>query len=245
MKAIVLLLALNIAHANAFSQDKKVAITTFFCDKKIQGTGLGSAVEGLLKDSSFDLKPMLEKAYDRFTNDFAQNFPFKFLDKAILLGNADFQNFNSESFIESGALSTLTNTDYVSIEGLKRAIGADENLVLMKEEKRDPCILLKTLAGTTDGVMLVKLSYEFDSRIMGTAAGIRAIISIALYNKNCDLVFRTREAAASKGKVLKLGGIPIMKPDKIQPLCEDATEELFNDLKGKLPKMLKKIDAKF
>jgi hypothetical protein len=246
MRAIVLLLILNVIHLNVFSQDKKVALLSFFCDKKIQGTGLGDVAIGLVKDTNFNLKPMLEKAYNRFTIDFAKDFPFQFLDKATILGNAEFQNFHSKTLIDTGSTaSSAFNADYVTIDGLKRAIGAEENLILVKEDRRDPCVFLKMFGNSADGVMLVKLSYEFDSRLMGAAAGIRAYIYIALYNKNCDLVFRTKETATSKGKVLRVGGIPVMKPEKIQPLCEDATEELFNDLKGKLPKMLKKIDAKF
>ena len=248
-KAFIALVLLNTIFSHiSFSQDKTIALLSFYCDKKIQGTGLGTAAEGLIKDTNFNLKPMLEKCYERFTNDFAKDYPFKFLDKETILNNTEFQNFDSRflSTNDTGSIaSALDNADYTVIDGLKRAIGAAEDLVFIRQERRDPCIFLNMFSKSAiDGVMLVKISYEFDSRLMGAAAGIKAEISIALYNKNCDLVFRTGEYATSDGKVFRVAGIPVMKPEKIRPLCEDATEKLFNDLKDKLPKMLKKINAK-
>jgi hypothetical protein len=76
--------------------------------------------------------------------------------------------------------------------------------------------------------------------MMGVAAGITAHITIALYDKKCDKVFKIREDGKSKGKVPAVMGVPAMKPEKIQPLCQDATEELFKDLQGRLAKIIKK-----
>jgi uncharacterized membrane protein len=75
---------------------------------------------------------------------------------------------------------------------------------------------------------------------MGFAAGAVAYLNIFLYDKKCDKVFRIRERAVSKGKVPAAAGIPIMNVQKIQPLCQDATEALFEDLKGRLGKIVKK-----
>ena len=53
-------------------------------------------------------------------------------------------------------------------------------------------------------------------------------------------VFRVREYAISNKKVPAVGGIPVMKSDKILPMCEEATENLFNELQSKLAKIIKK-----
>ena len=45
---------------------------------------------------------------------------------------------------------------------------------------------------------------------------------------------------ASKKKVAAVGGIPVMSVEKIQPLCEDATDVLFAELQGKINKIVKK-----
>lgn len=58
-------------------------------------------------------------------------------------------------------------------------------------------------------------------------------------------IFRIRERGILKGKVPAAAGIPIMNAAKIQPLFEDATEQLFEELKGKLGKIVKKSAGKF
>ena len=75
---------------------------------------------------------------------------------------------------------------------------------------------------------------------MGFASGVAAYLNMFLYDKKCDKVFRIRERAVSKGKVPAVGGVPINNADKIQPLCEDATDVLFDELKGRLAKIVKK-----
>ena len=108
-----------------------------------------------------------------------------------------------------------------------------------KETSRDECNLSK-IFNTADGVLFVFLDYNIESRMMGVAAGVTANITIALYDKKCDKVFKIRESGKSKGKVPAVLGVPVMKPEKIQPLCEDATEVLFKDLEGRLAKIIKK-----
>lgn len=49
----------------------------------------------------------------------------------------------------------------------------------------------------------------------------------------------------SKAKDPAAAGIPILNAKKIQPLWEDATEQLFEELKGKLGKIGKKSAGKF
>jgi hypothetical protein len=114
-----------------------------------------------------------------------------------------------------------------------------DNQGFTKEEKRDPCNLLKIFS-ETDGVLFVTIDYEFEPRLMGVAAGIRAYLNMFLYDRDCERILKVRESAPSKGKVPAIGGIPVMDPKKIQPLCEDATEQLFDDLKGRLGKIVKK-----
>lgn len=61
-----------------------------------------------------------------------------------------------------------------------------------------------------------------------------------MYNKQTEKVFKILEYSKSKGKVAAVGGVPVMNPKEIQPLCEDATDVLFEELKGKLGKIVKK-----
>jgi hypothetical protein len=39
-------------------------------------------------------------------------------------------------------------------------------------------------------------------------------------------------------------GIPVMKPEKVLPMCESARIELLEDLQKRIPKIVKKTEAK-
>jgi hypothetical protein len=243
LRVLVFLLLLTSFSVASFSQKKHVALVSFYSDKKIGGAD--KVIESLIKNPAFDLKPVLNKAYDRFVNEFAKDFPFDLIAKNVVTSNVQFQKFESAYMADtSKGLNKLVGLQYAIVDGLKFAIGANENLGLLKDDKKDPCII-QNMFETADGVMLVAMDYEFSSKAMGFAAGVTANISIALFDKKCDKVFRIRESASSKGKVPAVAGIPIMKAEKIQPLCEDATNELFDDLKGKIGKIVKKSAKNF
>jgi hypothetical protein len=221
-----------------FAQDKKIALVSLYCDKKIGGTGLGTAIESLINDPSFNLKPLVDKSYDRFVNDFAKDFPFKLIDNAEIVSNEEYKNFKSRWMQDTTrTVSKLSGFQFVTAKDMTFAYG--DLLPLVKDENEDRCIMAKIFPNA-DGILFVSMDYEFESRIMGLGAGITAYLNMFLYDKKCDKVFRIREYGKSKGKVPAVAGIPVMDPKKITPLCEDATEVLFEELAGKLGKIVKK-----
>lgn len=239
--ALVALFFFNVAAVSLFAQ-KKVALVTFYCDKKIGGTGLGTAAESLIKDPSFNLQPLVDKSYTRFVNEFAKDFPFAIIDNATVVATPGYKEYHSYMLMDTAkTVNKLVGIQYVVAANLIYAYG--DNQGLLKEEKRDPCNLAK-LFPDVDGLLFVSMDYEFEPRLMGAAAGVRAYFNMFLYDKKCDRVFKIRESAPSKSKVVAVGGIPVMDPKKIQPMCEDATEQLFEDLKDRLAKIIKK-SAKF
>jgi hypothetical protein len=239
MKKITLpVLMLLLAFTTSFAQEKKVALVTFFGDKKIGGTGMSTIGESLMKDPSFNLQPLVEKAYDRFVNEFAKDFPFKLIDAKEISSNADYQAYKSVMLADtSKGFNKAMGIQYAIIPGMIWAYGDKQGL--LSEAKQDPCNLAKIFPNA-DGILFVSMDYEFESRAMGFAAGAVAYLNMFLYDKKCDKVFRIRERAVSKGKVPAAAGIPIMNVEKIQPLCQEATEALFEDLKGRLGKIVKK-----
>ena len=238
MKNLFLTLICALFCASAVAQQKQVALVTFYSDKKIGGTGLGTAAESLINDPSFNLKPLVDKSYERFVNEFAKDFPFALIDNSVITGNEEYKNYSSRFLMDtSKTVLKLAGYQFVTASNLIFAYGDIQGLI--KEEKRDPCNLAKMFP-QADGILFVSMDYEFEPRLMGVAAGIRAYLNMFLYDKKCDKIFRIRESAPSKGKVPAVGGIPIMDAKKIQPLCEDATQQLFEDLKGRIGKVVKK-----
>jgi len=52
------------------------------------------------------------------------------------------------------------------------------------------------------------------------------------------------ESANSDKTVAIIKGIPVIKVEKILPMCEDAATQVIGDLKKRIPKMAAKVDKK-
>lgn len=233
--SVLMLMAIVVC---TYAQEKRVALVTFYGDKKIGGTGMTTIGESLMKDPAFNLQPLVEKAYARFINEFAKDFPFKLIDAKEISGNTEYQNYRSAVLSDTTkGFNKAIGIQYAVVPGMIWAYGDRQGL--LSEEKQDPCNLAKIFPDA-DGILFVTMDYEFEPRAMGLMAGATAYLNMFLYDKKCDKVFRIRERGVSKGKVPAAGGVPIMNVKKIQPLCEDATDVLFEELKGKLGKIVKK-----
>ncbi len=240
-KISIICLLVCLCATSLFAQTKKVALVSFYSDKKIGGTGLGTAMESLINDPNFNLKPLVDKSYDRFVNEFAKDFPFTLIDNSEIVGNQEYKNYKSTFLVDTAKTANkLLGIQYVTAKDLIFAYGG---VSLMSDDKKDQCNLAKIFSNA-DAVLFVSMDYEFEPRAMGFAVGITAYLNMFMYDKKCDKIFRIRELGKSKGKVAAVGGIPVMNPKEIQPLCEDATEVLFAELQGKLGKIVKK-SAKF
>ena len=239
-RVLALVTACSLLSIAVYAQNKKVALVSFHANKKIgvQSVSATVAVNELTNDPNFNLKPIVDKAYNRFVNEFAKDFPFKLLDKSEVTSKEEYKKYVSKFLQDTTkGFNQAMGIQYAIVDGFVFAFPCAP--CLGKESVRDECNLSK-IFNTADGVMFVFLDYEIEPRMMGVAAGVTAHITIALYDKKCDKVFRIREDGKSKGKVPAVLGVPAMKPEKIQPLCEDATNELFDDLASRLAKIIKK-----
>jgi hypothetical protein len=220
------------------AQAKKVALVSFYGDKKIGGTGLGDMTEALIKDPNFNLQTTVDKAYERFVGEFAKDFPFEMMDYNEVVASPGYRDFRSSVLFDtSKGFNQAIGVQYARAKELILAYGGAT--LLIGEGKLDPC-RMNAIIPTADGLMFVSLDYEFEARAMGFAAGVTANITISLFDKSCNKVFRIKEAGVSKSRVPAVKGIPVMDPKKILPMCEEATDALFEDLKGRLAKIVKK-----
>jgi hypothetical protein len=220
------------------AQEKKVALVTFYGDKKIGGTGLGTAGEALMKNPNFNLQPIVDKAYTRFTTEFAKDFPFQLLDKKTVTENPAYHSYHSRFLVDTskGANKAL-GLQYAVVDGFIWAFAGGK---LVKTENRDEVNLYNIFKNECDGVMFVSVDYEITPGFGGLFANVTAYLNMTLWDKAGNKVFTVRESSLSKKKVPAVGGIPIMSVEKIQPLCEDATNVLFSELQDKIKKIVKK-----
>lgn len=107
--------------------------------------------------------------------------------------------------------------------------------------------MAKIFADKADGVMFVYVNFSFEKGFgIGSTMTIkmRATTRIALYNKTGEKVFAFEENERSKKTGVMVGGVPVVKPEKILPMCESALEELMGDLRKRIAKIVKKSSMK-
>lgn len=233
--SILLLICLS---TNLFSQDKKVAVVSFYSNKMIDYKELGLGSEELinnilnLRDNpKFNLNPILEKYHNAFFNDYAAKFPFKLLPESDVTNNKQYQDF-----VPKYAKSEEDLKNYSVYKGYKyiyEGFNGKENEVGMAKIFQD----------TADGVLFTEIYFSLKKGFgIGGMSTIKmkATARIALYDKKGTKVWVINESADSKKSGVMVGGIPVMSPDKILPMCESALEELLKNLDGNLPKIIKK-----
>ena len=65
------------------------------------------------------------------------------------------------------------------------------------------------------------------------------------YNKKGEKVFAFSESERSKKTGVMVGGIPVVKSEKILQICESALTELMGDLKKRIAKIVSKAEKNY
>lgn len=233
-------IALILLSFNASSQNKKVAVVTFYANKMVEFNDLGGGLDFLLQDvmklrddPNFNLNPMLEKYHNNFFNEYAKAFPFELLPENSVVGAEKYKNF-----IPKYEIKNYDANNYLVYDQYKYVY---EGFMGQANEEG----LAKMFAEEADGVMFVSINFAFEKGfgIGGTASvKMRAITRIALYNKKGEKVFAINESERSKKTGVMVGGVPVIKPEKILPMCESALDELMKDLQKRVKKIADKAD---
>jgi hypothetical protein len=241
MKKLFLLICLSAAllFTNSYAQEKKVAVVSFYTVKQIGITQFGSAaaiaaVAKLGNDPNFNMAPLLQNFHKQFFNDYSKSFPFQLLPEKEVLENEAYKSFTPQGSSTTGVLKDNTN---LPIDGYKVLYDVMGN----KDEKG-----LLAIFNQADGIMKVYVDFDLVKIGLGGMGVVKveAFANIVLYNKKGDKVFSVRESAKSKNVSPLVGGVPVLTPEKILPMCESALTELMSDLNKSTPKIVKKADAK-
>lgn len=245
----VVLIGIPFGATSQKKTEKKVAIATFIMNKKVQPGDLGlgaAALKGaadLANNPAFSLEPMLQKLHDEFFGDIGEDMPFSILSEQDVIGHPEYKNYEL-NFDENKGLNDEILSFYKIYDGYKYL---REGGIADAKEKRDQWRLMQIFGDQADGVMFVTMWFEFKQKLAvgGTGtAGIRSMIWIQLFDKEGKKVFRYREGATSKKSVGIAAGVPVMKIEKILPMCENAFERMLDDMEKDMPKLAKKVAKK-
>lgn len=243
-KLLFVAFTVNLLVSAQLMAQKKVAVTTFWVSKHIGfeelggGIGLAAAVASLSDDPNFNLQPVLDNFYRTFKEEYVPTFPFEVMPEEEVLQREEYKayegRFNEDEDEDRHKLFQryLTPNDYKPMQES-----------LFKGEKSNQMQMVKMFSDA-DGVMFVSMGYDFVKKPMPMTAGVRAFVRMTLWNKEGKRVFRINEYGTSKKSVAMVGGIPIMKPEKLLPLCESASEKLLKDLSKRMKKITRKAAKK-
>lgn len=242
MKKITFVIAFLSLFMISNAQKKKVAIVTFYADKTIDLSEVDASADFIAKstnlsnDPNFNLSEPLEDFHKAFFNDYVGEFDFELVSEETVLALPEYKEFEAEY----GDYKNLGNQEaFEAVEGYK---------VIQSFGSRLEVKNLEPIADAlgVDAVMFVRLSYKFNKTGIGKLGyySVQARVSLDLFSKDNKSIFQFSEIAGSKKKAVMVGGIPVMTPEKIQPMCESATEELIKDMNKKIDRLSKKANKK-
>ena len=243
-KIIFVVIVFSFGLNSTINSQKKVALTSFWVSKHIgfeqigRNAGLVAAIASLSENPNFNLQPVLDNFYKTFTEEYSENFPFELMAEEDVIKRPEYIAYEGRFNEEKDAERSKLFQRYLSPKGYKPLVES-----LFKGEKSNQMQMLK-MFNDVDGVMFVSMGYEFIKKTVPFTAGVRAFIRIKLWNKEGKKVFAINEYGISKKSVGIVGGIPIMNPEKLLPLCESASEKLVLDLSKKIGKVTKKAAKK-
>ena len=245
-KLTVLLLVCLLAciNFNGYSQEKKVAVTTFWVSKHVGfeelggAAGLAAAIASLCDDPNFNLQPVLDNFHNTFTKEYAKQFPFELMPEEDVIHTEAYKNYETRWGGDKDKDRNKLFQRYLTPDGYKPMVES-----LIKGENSNSRQMIKMFPNA-DGVMFVSMGYDFVKKAVPFTAGVRAFVRIKLWNKDGKKVFSINEYGTSKKSVGIVAGIPIMKAEKLLPLCESASEKLVADLSKRLKKVAKKAAKK-
>jgi len=243
-KLILFVFAATIFVNSGAVAQKKVALTSFWVSKHIGFEDLGgtaalvAAISSLSEDPNFNLQPVLDNFYTTFTEEYAKSFPFELMPEEEVIKREEYIAYEGRFNEDKDADRSKLFQRYLTPEGYKPLVES-----LFKGEKSNQMQMLNMFSDA-DGVMFVSMGYDFVKKAIPFTAGVRAFVRIKLWNAEGKRVFTINEYGTSKKNVAIVAGIPIMKPEKLLPLCESASEKLVSDLAKRLKKVAKKAAKK-
>jgi hypothetical protein len=238
MKKLKLMLAIALIAVAmpGFAQKKKVAVVTFYADRMVDLSDVGltglDVVSELANDPTFNLQPLLDQYHEKFFKEYAPKFPFEIVSETVVTGNAAYQAYKPEYAAGYEITRYVTSPGYIPVDA---HIGKKNIQDMVK------------MFPDVDGVMFVYLDFAMNKGfgVGGTATTkMQAYTSFVLYNTKAEKVFIIREHANSKKTGVMVGGVPVMKPAKVLPMCESALTELMEDLDKRIQKIIDKSAKK-
>lgn len=230
---LVKVLLLVLTSTGAFAQINKGALISVFGDRNLSDNPLDTKVyEAIMKDTAFNLNPIVNKFDQTIREKFIPQFPFPFVTKDEVVKAPGYQDLKNLTKWAKESWQTTAAKDYVPIA----AFGITDDTDAIKKS-------FEVVGNGVDGVMIAYINFNiYDAGGIGPMAKkkIYANINLKIFNKDGKRIFKLKERAASDQGVVAVGGI-ITDFGKLKPMIESSAANLLKDMEEKLPKSLAKM----
>jgi hypothetical protein len=233
MKTIIFVFAFLFAAGIASAQINKCALISVFGDRNLSDNPLDTKIyESLMKDSSFNLTPIVNKFDQTIRESFLPQFPFPFLAKEEVVKSAGYYDLRALTKWAKDSWSTTSADLYIPIA----AFGIADDTEAIKKS-------FEVVQQGVDGVMIAYINFNiYNAGGFGPMAKskVYAYVNLKIFNKDGKRIFKVKERASSDMGVLAVGGI-ITDTKKVMPMIESAANNLMKDMNTVLPKALAKM----
>ncbi len=204
----------------------KVSVALISANKHIDMgdfSGIGTMIQRLADDENFKLDPVVDKLHKKTFREYKSMMPFDIVSEEKVIGSEDYKNFQVYEN-EQKEKNFKKGSKVITPDGYK---GYYPKYFKKKHTKK----LLKTMPSEADGMMYVYVSYSLKKHdvpmVPYSNGSIKAKINIQLFDKEANKVMAINKTGESDEKIkIVVGNMP--NPEKIQPMCKNATDKAFN-----------------
>ena len=230
---VIKLFTLFMICSTASAQIQKGALISVFGDRNLSDNPMDTKIyEKIMKDTAFNLNPIVNKFDKTIREKFFSQFPFPFLTKEEVVNASGYSDLKNLTRWANDNWYTTAANGYVPIA----AFGIADDTEAIKKS-------FDVVQNGVDGVMIAYVNFNiYAAGGIGPMAKkkIYAYVNLKIFNKEGKRIFRLKERASSSEGVLSVAGI-ITDFGKLKPMIESSADNLLKDMEEKLPKSLAKM----
>jgi hypothetical protein len=236
LSVFIVLFSCSIQFMNA--QNPKVALISVFIDKNLTGDLNDEVLKVLSDDSYFAFDSIAESFKEKFFSTYAPSLPLEFVQEDSIINKPGYKELGLGEMNDNNSKRYATPKSYVYI-----------NSRWPSKDKTSIKNAFALLPADLDLVMIAYVNFDMvESGQVGmvTFNKMRAYVNFKIMDRTGKKVVSIKEYGKSQDKTIGVSyaGINFSDMKKLRPLCYQALNKLFLDLKKDLPKDSKKIKKK-
>lgn len=190
------------------------------------GAGAGTLAQRLLQDESFDLSPMVDLLHSKTYGEYAERLPVTVMSEQQVIQTDRYRNF--QLLDKASSDERLQSVNRLLVPERYKKYDLKRDLTSSRKQK-----MFGAVPDEADALLFVSADYEMIEDnpfwywflpISPDRAYIESTVRMEMVDRSGNTILEISRTARSDNHVNTVGGVT-MEPSKIQPLCEEATEQ--------------------